>query len=298
MDVTNWRCLWQTPALLGEGALWSPGLQALWWVDILGRRLYLSAPDGTPRRTWDFDEEVSAVAERADGRGLVLALRRGIAHFEPFGDGAVPRYLHCPPAEPAGNRFNDGKCDARGHFWAGSMDFDAQAPTGRLYRYGADGRCTVQDEGFAVCNGPAWSPDGRTLYFNDTAGGRTLAYAVDAAGHLGERRLWRRWDAAADGLPDGMTTDALGRLWIAHWGGGCVTCHDPDSGRELRRIELPVSQVTSCAFGGPDLRTLYITSAAVGLDDAARAAQPLAGSLFAADVDTPGLPAHHYGAAA
>jgi len=291
-----WRCLWPAAAQLGEGALWSPRLQALWWVDILGRSLHLCEPDGTLRQRWTFDEEVSAVAECADDGGLLLALRHGFARFDPFTPGSVPRTLHRPAGEPAGNRFNDGKCDAQGRFWAGSMDFDAQAPTGALYRCDTDGRCTVQDQGFPVCNGPTWSLDGRTLYFNDTVGGRTLAYEVNDAGELRGRRVWRQWDAATEGVPDGMTTDAAGRLWIAHWGGGCVSCHDPASGQELQRIALPVTQVTSCAFGGADLRTLYITSAAVGLDDAARAAQPLAGALFAAELDTPGLPAHRYGA--
>lgn len=288
------RCVYRADAQLGEGALWSTRHQALWWVDILGRRLHLSRPDGSLRGCWDFDEEVSAVAEQATGTGLLLAMRRGFARFDPFDGDGMPHYLHCPASEGPGNRFNDGRCDAQGRFWAGSMDFDAQLPTGALYRFDPDGQCTLQAEGYAVCNGPAWSLDGRTMYFNDTAAGRTLAYACDPSGGLGACRLWRQWDAATDGLPDGMTLDALGRLWIAHWGGGCVTCHDAESGAELQRIDVPATQVTSCAFGGPGLRTLYITTAAVGLDDRARAAQPLAGSLFAVDLDVPGLPAHRY----
>lgn len=293
----SWRCLWEAGAELGEGALWSPRLQALWWVDILGRRLHQCDAQGQSRRSWQLDEEVSAVAE---GRGerLLLALRRGFARFAPFEAEAIPRYLHCPRQELPGNRFNDGKCDPQGRFWAGSMDFDAVAPTGTLYRFDADARCTPQDSGFPVCNGPAWSLDGRTLYFNDTVGARTLSYDFDpVSGGVSGRRVWREWDRDAEGLPDGMTTDAEGCLWIAHWGGSSVTRHDPVGGELLARIELPVTQVTSCAFGGPQLRTLFITSAAVGLDAAQRAAQPLAGGLFAVDVDVAGLPAAVYGGA-
>jgi sugar lactone lactonase YvrE len=133
------------------------------------------------------------------------------------------------------------------------------------------------------------------MFFNDTVQGQVLAYDFDAAaGRIAGRRPWLRL-AADDGVPDGMCTDAAGRIWIAHWGGGCVSCHDPDTAAELCRIPLPARQITSCAFGGPDLRTLFITSAATGLDAAARAAQPLAGALFAVTLDSPGLPPHLFG---
>ncbi len=302
------HCVWDAGAALGEGALWSPRLQVLWWVDILGRRLLQYRPADGARAQWHFDEEVSAVAECAqglpafadaapgDGPPLLLATRRGFAAFAPASGRLQP--LHQPAEEPAHNRFNDGKCDARGRFWAGSMDFDCAAPTGALYRFDPDGRCTRHDAGFAVTNGPTWSLDGRTLFFNDTVQGHVLAYDVDAvAGTLSHRRPWLRF-AEGDGVPDGMCTDAAGRIWIAHWGGSCVSCHDPASAAELCRITLPATQVTSSAFGGPDLCTLYITSAATGLDDAARARQPLAGGLFAVRMDSPGQPAHRFGAAA
>lgn len=282
------RCVWDAHALLGEGALWSPRLQSLWWVDILGRQLHRLRPQDGAWRSWLFDEEISAVAECAVGDALLLSLRHGFALFEP--EQGTLRRLHRPAAEPAGNRFNDGKCDARGRFWAGSMDFDCQAETGALYRLDADGSCTQHDAGFAVTNGPLWSLDGRTMFFNDTVRGRVLAYDFDmAAGRLSNRRPWLQF-AAGDGVPDGMALDAAGRVWIAHWGAGCVSCHDPASSAELCRIALPASQITSCAFGGPDLRTLYVTSAAAGLPQ-----QPLAGALFAVEMDCAGRPAHRFG---
>ena len=290
------ECVWDARATLGEGTYWSSLSQALWWVDILERRLHRWEPAPATRRTWQFDEEVSAVAERADGHGLIVTLRRGFASVDPNVEPTEPRYLYRPAEEPAGNRFNDGKCDRQGRFWAGTMDFACQARTGALYRYDPSGVCVRHALGYAVTNGPTWSLDQRTLYVNDTVGGRVHAYDFDAAtGALSRPRVWRSF-AADDGVPDGMTTDALGRVWIAHWGGGCVSCHDPDSGAELGRVGLPTRHVTNCTFGGPQLRTLFITTARTGLSAQALQDEPLAGGLFAVDVATPGLPGALFGA--
>ena len=295
------QCVRPMASELGEGLLWSGRERALYWVDILARELHRWEPEGGGHRCWTFEEEISALAERAGAPGLVVTLRRGFALFDPATD-VAPRYLHQPEPERAGNRFNDGKCDAQGRFWAGSMDFGCEAPTGALYRFDPDGRCTRHDDGFAVTNGPAWShagsPDGTrapALFFNATAEACTYRYDCDPdTGALSNRTLWKRW-AAEDGLPDGMTADAAGRLWIAHWGGACVTCPEPASAAELCRRPLPVRQVTNCAFVGADLRTLFIISARVGLSDAQLANEPLAGSLFAVSVDAPGLPANRFG---
>jgi sugar lactone lactonase YvrE len=284
------ECVWDAKAKLGEGPLWSVKEQALYWVDILNRRLHRYSP-WEEQRTWQFDQEISALAERESADGLVITLRHGFALFNPATEELTP--LAEPEAHLPENRFNDGKCDKHGRFWAGSVEFNCTLEAGSLYRLSPDRECRKMDSGYIVTNGPTWSADDKTMYHNDSARGRVYAFDFDSAsGEISNKRLFLQF-SEEDGSPDGMATDAEGGLWIAHWGTSKVTRHDAD-GKVLKTIELPCSQITSCAFGGPNFTTLYITSARNGLSEQQLEREPLAGGLFAVDIDIPGTPANRF----
>jgi D-xylonolactonase len=284
------ECIWDARAALGEGPLWSVEQQSLYWVDILNRRLHRYSPR-QGRRSWQFDQEISAVAECADRTQLIVALRHHLAFFDPATEAL--EYLAQPEAEIETNRFNDAKCDRLGRFWAGTMDFDCKQSTGSLYRLGSDLKCARMDSDYVVTNGPAWSSDQKTLYHNDTVNGRVYAFDFDLErGEIANKRLFLAF-SREEGFPDGMTTDAEGGLWIAHWGAGKLTRHDT-KGKVTRTIHMPCSQVTSCTFGGTGLTTLYVTTAADGLSERQLRDEPLAGGLFAVEMNVPGVPANRF----
>ena len=199
-----------------------------------------------------------------------------------------------PEGDRPGNRFNDGKCDGSGRLWAGTMDDAIEQPTGALYRLDRDLSVHRMDDGYVVTNGPAWSPDGRIMYHNDTTARTVFAFDCDpVTGEIaGKREFLRLPDT--DGYPDGLTVDSEGGVWLAHWDGWRVTRFTA-AGAVDRVVRVPAAQVTSCTFGGADLRTLYVTTASTGLDGAQRAEQPLAGGLFAVELDLAGLPTNRFG---
>ena len=281
---TEMRCVWPAEALLGEGPVWIAEEDALFWVDVKAPAVHRYDATSEEKTSWPMPEEIGCIAPREQG-GFVAAFRSGFALLD-LGSGVITPFGG-PEAEFPGNRFNDGKCDARGRFWASSMDDGEADATGVLYRLDPSGSWQAMDDGYIVANGPAFSPDGATLYHTDTLQRTIYAFNLAADGALsGKRPFIRIGDG--EGYPDGMTVDAQGFVWVAHWGGWRVTRFDPE-GKVERVISLPVAQVTSCAFGGGDLTTLFVTTAAIHLDRAAREAQPLAGGLFEIPTDIRGL---------
>ncbi|CAN7469058.1 SMP-30/gluconolactonase/LRE family protein [Pseudoduganella sp. LjRoot289] len=286
------RLLWQLGAELGEGPLWLPEQQRLYFVNLKGKALHALDADGS-RHSWTLPTFICWIVPRADGDGFLAGLRDGVVRLwlEPE---LRFDYLARPVQDKPGVRLNDAKADPEGRLWLGTMNSaDVHRPDGQLFRLDADGVLSAALDGYHICNGPAFSLDGRTMYHSDSLHGRTYAYDVAADGSLGPARLWRQF-GDGEGSPDGMTVDSEGCVWIAQWGGGRVCRYSPD-GELLATIAMPVSQPASCVFGGPELKTLYITSAWEGMSDAQRAAEPLAGSLFAVDLDVPGVAPARYG---
>ena len=280
-------------SLVGEGAIWDARRQRLLWVDILGHLLFFYDPATGENRGINLLQAVGTVVPRAKG-GVVVALHNGFARLDTETERMTP--IADPEADLPGNRFNDGKCDPAGRLWAGTMAFDGMRDReqGALYCLDADGTVTRKLGRVSISNGIVWSADARTMYFIDTVKNDVRAFDYDLeTGSIANERVTVRNDG--DGHFDGMTIDAEGMVWIALFGGGAVKRYDPETGQHLATIELPVTCVTSCAFGGPDLDQLYVTSASYRLTAAELAEQPLAGSLFRAVPGACGVPAFEYG---
>jgi sugar lactone lactonase YvrE len=284
----NLRVAVETRDSLGESVFWHAGEQALYWIDFYGPVLHRWNPVSGVRNDWTIPgSQVVGSAVPANNGRVLLALDSGLHVFDPE-DGST-RFFADPNGGRPGIGYNDAKVDRAGRYWIGTYDTEEREPRGILYCVASDGTASVADSGYMVCNGPAFSPKGRILYFSDTAGSRLLAYDLDLdTGRPGKARLFSRI-SADDGLPDGLTVDREGFLWCAHYGGGRVTRFAPDGDID-RTIELPVPYVTSCCFGGPSLETLYITTARSGMDTAALTASPSAGALFAIEPGVQGLP--------
>ncbi len=274
-------CVWPAKALLGEGPVWSPSENAVYFTDIKGLAIHRYGLGGDVR-SWASPQRISWLIPRENGTGFIAGAASGFAALtlEPF---ALAPFAHPEPDRP-GNRFNDAKADPYGRLWAGTMDDREEADSGALYRLDPDHRWTPIEAGYRVPNGPAFSPDGQFLYHADSARRRVYRYRLEAGGAAVERTLFIAFEPDW-GHPDGMACDCEGGLWIACWGGGAVRRFCPE-GRLLAVRRTPASQTTSCVFAGPDLDRLFLTSAALG----APRAEPLAGGLFALDPGVRGAP--------
>jgi sugar lactone lactonase YvrE len=287
MNAIEPRCLWEVQATLGEGVLWHAATDRVYFVDIKGRRIHRCAPDGSERRSWDAPQQVTFIVP-VEGGGFVVGMEDGLYRFDE--DSGKLTLLRHVEADQPGNRFNDGYVDAAGRLWFGSMDNGETAHTGTLYRFDGQGEPLPMDTGYKITNGPAVSPDGRTLYHTDTLAKRTYAFDLAPDGSLSGKRVFASFDELP-GHPDGMAVDLDGCVWIALFRGWRIDRFAPD-GRKIDSVRFPCSNITKLVFAGDDLRTVFVTTARKGLSEEELAAQPLAGSLFTFRADVAGLPQH------
>jgi sugar lactone lactonase YvrE len=272
MEIT---CIADVKALLGEGPHWDPASGTLSFVDIKGRRLFLLELAGNQVREIAAPFRIGSLIPRASG-GYIAGTERGIAHV----DLAAEQFklLFDPEEDRETNRFNDAKVDRQGRLFAGTMDDEEKAATGAFYRIDKNLACTRIDDGFRVTNGPAFSPDGKIMYANDSARQVTYRYDLAPDGTPLNKLEFARY-GEGEGYPDGMTVDAEGCLWIAFWDGWCLRRLSP-KGERLSELRVPVQRPTSCAFGGSSFERLFITSARIGLSEQELTSQPSAGGLF------------------
>ena len=271
---------------LGEGLLWSARDDAIYWTDILGQRINRLGLGNDRVESWAVPEMIGWVIERRDKPGFIAGFKSGIVALTL--DPLTIEPLVAPEPDMPGNRMNDAVADAQGRIWAGTMPIGCDVPTGSLYRLDTDLKLTRIDSGYTVSNGPVISADGAWLYHSDTPHRRIYRFPIDAQNEVGPRQDFiafeRDW-----GNPDGMTVDADGGLWAAHWGGSAISRFTPDGVRE-RTIALPASQITNITFAGRELDRMFVTSAAIGVDEV------YGGSLFEVDPQGfRGLPTQMFG---
>jgi sugar lactone lactonase YvrE len=263
-------------AALGEGPVWDEREQCLWWVDIMSKSVHRTKPADLHDDVYAVGQFVGSLALR-ESSGLVLALGEGFATLDT--DNGAVELIAPVESDDATTRMNDGKVDPAGRFWAGTMGVDHRANAGTLYRLDADWRVTPMVTPVTISNGLDWSLDGRTMYYIDTRTCRVdqLDYDV-STGSISNRRPFIEVPES-DGSPDGMTIDAEGYLWVALWKGWAVHRYAPDGALDMR-VDVPAAETSSCAFGGPDLDQLFITTAQEGFPPGGKPDQPHAGSLF------------------
>ena len=280
------ECVVDAKNMIGEGAVWDNAAQCLWWLDVLRpSKLFCYDPATSETKEWEMPEMIASISPRKYGQGLLIASHSGINTFDPS-TGAFSHVLNPEPGKPF-NRCNDGASDANGNFWFGTMQNniapngdlqDIVEPSGSLFRLSPDYVLTEMEVNVGISNTACWSPDNRLFYFCDSLLGNIYVYDFDRDnGGLSNRRIFSNIDR---GVPDGSAMDAEGYLWNARWGAGCVVRFAPD-GSVDKVVNIPCENVTSCAFGGKNLDTLYITTAKYCLSTESLGLNPLSGGLFA-----------------
>lgn len=283
--MTSVDCVWPLKASLGEGPFWSASEKALWFVDIFGKQIHRFEPNTGHSRSWVAPGKVSFVLPESL-ESFLVGLPGAVARFHSH-SGEFEILAQVEGGYPK-NRLNDACIDPQGRLWFGSMDEDGKKKSGAFYRWGVEPAPILVDAGYCISNGPAFSPDGTIFYATDTLDYALYRFSVGEKGQLEQKTSFIQF-RPEDGFPDGTTVDAEGCLWVAFYGGWSVRRFAPD-GKLIAEVKLPCANVTKLAFGGDALKTAYVTTARHGLEPHELVAQPLAGGLFAFEVDVPGLP--------
>ncbi len=282
-----------TKSELGEGAIWNYKTGELIWVNIKGEILNFYNPKTESNREMFTGQMIGTVVPAESGK-VMVALQNGIYSYDP--DSGAKKLIVDPEADKPDNRFNDGKCDPAGRFWAGTMSLVGAKNAGALYRLDADSTIHKMIDGVGISNGIVWSADKTKMYYIDTPTRKVMGYDYDnETGDISNPKVAVEIPDGI-GYPDGMTIDKKDNLWVALWGGSAVACFNPENGELLRKIEVPAKNVTSCAFGGDDLGTLYITTARESTSDEDLERFPHAGGVFEVRPGVKGVKAHFFNA--
>lgn len=295
MDVENVLIAtleYEITSLLGEGAFWNHQTQELFWVDIEGKKFHMYDPGTGTNRSFPTPSRIGTVVPYNQDQAII-ALEDGIYSIHPR-FGTIAEFAEIEKGI-AINRFNDGKCDPNGNLWVGSMNLKEDQASGAVYKIAESGEVTMMIQGVTISNGIVWTKDASTMYYIDTPTGKIRAYDFDPATSTISNARTAVVVSPELGYPDGMAIDAEDKLWVGLWNGNAVARFDPLTGKLISKIEVPAHNVTSCAFGGPELDRLYITTARMDMTKAEMEKYPLAGSIFVANPGVKGVPSKFFG---
>ncbi|MDO8686529.1 MAG: SMP-30/gluconolactonase/LRE family protein [Clostridiales bacterium] len=276
---------------MGEGPIWDYEKKLLYWIDINKKEIHIFNPLTSTERIIKTSQMIGAIVPRKTG-GVVLALENGFYFLDEETEKLT--FIADPESDIPENRFNDGKCDPAGRFWAGTMSKSEKKGAGSLYCLNTDLSVSNKLEGVSISNGIVWSLDKRKMYYIDSLAKEVWGFDYEAeTGNISNKRI-AVTIPEGEGFPDGMAIDSEDMIWVALWNGWKVSRWNPETGKKLGEIKLPVAQVTACAFGGADLDELFITTASKGLSEEELEKQPQAGGLFCVKLDVKGLPAFKF----
>ncbi len=273
---------------VGDGAMWYPTEKMFYWVDMDAKTLHSYNPASKVTEMFELGKMTGTVAP-IDTGGVLLGVSDGVYSFNTHTK--TMKLLVAPETGMPNNWLNDGKCDPSGRFWVGSMGPKNKAS---LYRVNAEGQSQNMLDSITISNGIVWSNDKTKMYYIDTPSNEVKQFDYnDKTGSIANKKVVVKFPDGV-GSPDGMAIDTKGNLWIAHWGGSCVSCWDPKTGEMIAKVEVPALNVTSCAFGGENLETLYITTTSLFMDESSQKKFPLRGGIFMVNTGAKGLPANYF----